>query len=513
VAAGYIRRVTPWLRALFERHPRRCIAFAVIAGSLVRLVYGLLFQPWLQQPDQLAWELVVGTSGPDAPTLYQRLIHYPHEGGTIPLAILALLVGPIACVPALSIIALLFDTGSRLVQLLVVRKTFPTDVLVWYAAFSALPIPGLLPWGTVNYGLHALAAFIPFVILWLTFREQRSHWDHAVDGVLIGLFSWFSYSTAVLIPLYIAFRRDLFARPIAWAGWLGGLVGVIVAHIAVRALADPGFHLPDFAPSTIRGMALDGVGGKFSAQWLGTWTSAFPGSSMLPPMLGFPAAAVRRIWALMILAGLVLALVAWWKERGDHRPLIFCVLVLLAFGAVYSASPFFHGRPDREAFVHYRHWPFILPMGVLAAVGGLCTMKRAEPLLRTFLVFSLVGSLIAFTLPKERGPKAKETGYVLAIKFGHAPETLAAIARQDGGHEADLMRGAGWGTLETLMIHGGITDDAVDVLGRLATRYDPPERRWFREGLALGLSRDPCRDLPSDLRERIKGLTATPAGE
>src|SRR5262249_34128877 len=139
---------------------------AVIAGTLVRAAYGLVFEPGQQQPDQIAWGLSLACHEPDGPTLYQRLIHYPHEGGSILVSLLAWLIGPWGKLPSLSVAALIIDSCSRLVQLLIVRRFFPPSALWWFAMWTIIPAPALLPWGTVSFGLHAAAAFIPFAILW-----------------------------------------------------------------------------------------------------------------------------------------------------------------------------------------------------------------------------------------------------------------------------------------------------------------------------------------------------------
>ena len=491
----------------------RWLWFYLIAGTLVRLAYGVLFEPWTQQPDQLAWGMVLSTVNFPEGISYRQLIHYPHEGGTIVLSLLALIIGPIGKLPALTVAALLFDLLSRLVQLLVVRRFFTASVLHWFGAWTVLSIPGVLPWAVVNYGLHALAAFVPFAMLWLAFRGHATRYGHALDGLALGAMIWFSYSAAVLAPLYLFFRRDLFHSVRHWFSFIVAIAGVLALHAVVRSSFDPGFHLSGFAPSTIRGMALDAPVGKFFSHVDHLWTDSFPGASMLPSMMGLPAGVVRRAWALIILAGSVGVVIAWFRQRTQERHLLFVVLTVLMFGSVYAASPFFHGSADRSAFVHYRHWAFILPMATLVAITGLSALRFRSIPLSAHAGLCAAGVLLMFTSPKPNERKYKETGYVLAIKFGHEPQTLSAIARRYPEAEADLFRGAGWGCAEILLSFHEPAQGDLDTLTALVSGYAARERPWFREGLALALSRDAMKGLPPDQREQVRALIGTPDNE
>ena len=233
----------------------------------------------------------------------------------------------------------------------------------------------------------------------------------------------------------------------------------------------------------------------------------------MPPILGLPAALVRRFWALIMLAGFVGASIAWYRRRTDERHLRFCMLAVLLFGLVYAASPFFHESPDRTAFVHYRHWPFILPMAALMAIAGLRTFRYALAPLLGHALLCMAGVAMMFTAGKSNERRFKVTGYVLSIKFGHDPRRLSDIACRRPDAEADLFRGAGWGTAEVLLAFHGPAQRDLDTLAALTSRYAQRERPWFREGLALALSRDAMRHLSPDMREQVRGLIPTPDSE
>jgi hypothetical protein len=488
----------------------RALLLYLIAGTIVRLAYGACCEPWSGQCDQLAWGMVLSSVRWSDGISYGQLIHYPHEGGTILLSALALITGAIGKMPALTVAALLFDLGSRCVQLLVVRRFFSPQVFHWFGAWTVLSIPGVLPWSVVNYGLHSLAAFVPFALLWLALREHTGSRGHLVDSLVLAAMVWFSYSTVVLAPLYLFFRRDLFRVPRNWLSFFGVLIAVLGLHVLVRSLADPGFHLSGFSPSTIRGMALDAPFGKFIRQADHLWTSAFPGSSMLPPMLGLPAALVRRLWALIMLAGFVGGGIAWYRRRPYERHLLFCMLAVLLFGLAYAASPFFQESANRTAFVHYRHWAFILPMTTLAAIAGLGTFRYSRAPLLGHALLCAVSVAALFTGDKANESTYKETGYVLSMKFGHDPRLLSAIAHHYPDAEPDLFRGAGWGSAEILLAFHEPGQRDVDTLAALTMKYAPRERPWFREGLALALSRDAMHGLPPDLRDQVRALIPTP---
>lgn len=482
----------------------------LIVGTVVRLAYGVLYEPWTQEPDQLAWGMVLSTVDFPEGISYGQLIHYPHEGGTIVLSLLASVIGPIGKLPALTVAALLFDLFSRLVQLLAVRRFFAASMLHWFGAWTVLSIPGILPWAVVNYGLHALAAFAPFAVLWLAFRGHATRSGHALDGLALGAMIWFSYSTIVLAPLYLFFRRDLFRSVRNGLSFLTAIAGVLALHVWVRSSFDPGFHLSAFSPSTIRGMALDAPVGKFFSHVEHLWTASFPGASMLPSMMGLPAGLVRRAWALIILVGFVGSAIAWYRRRTEGRHLLFAMLAVLVFGFAYAASPFFQESADRSAFVHYRHWAFILPMTTLVGIAGLNTLRyRSVPLL-AHAGLCAAGVVLMFTSPKPSEHKFKEAGYVLSFKFGHDPLVLSAIARRYPEGEADLFRGAGWGSAEILLAFHEATQTDLDTLAALTGRYAARERPWFREGLALALSRDAMRHLRPEFREQVRSMLPTP---
>src|SRR4030095_15458263 len=83
----------------------------VLAGTFIRLVYGIYSKAWMAAPDQIAWGLSLDEMLQIGTFSYKQLIHYPHEGGSLLVSLIALALRPIDFIlPSLSLAALLIDT-------------------------------------------------------------------------------------------------------------------------------------------------------------------------------------------------------------------------------------------------------------------------------------------------------------------------------------------------------------------------------------------------------------------
>ena len=135
-------------------------------------------------------------------------------------------------------------------------------------------------------------------------------------------------------------------------------------------------------------------------------------------------------------------------------------------------------------------------MAVLAATAGLLNLRGGRALLAAHAGLCALSVALLFGAPKTTERKDREAGYVLAAKFGDDPRIVTAIAQAYPESEADLLRGAGWGTAVTLLASYQPTQHDIDTLGALASQYSRREQLWFCEGLSRALSRDtvrPCR--------------------
>lgn len=91
---------------------RRHVVLAVVLGTMVRIAFGMHTRLWMGAPDQMVWELGLRDILENGNWSYKQLIHYPHEGGSFFLSLLALpLLSLDWGMPALSIIGLILDAS------------------------------------------------------------------------------------------------------------------------------------------------------------------------------------------------------------------------------------------------------------------------------------------------------------------------------------------------------------------------------------------------------------------
>ena len=62
--------------------------------------------------------------------------------------------------PPLSWAALVVDTLSRYFQIRIATRLFGESTAIWFGAWTVLSVPLILPWGTVDFGLHFTALLI-----------------------------------------------------------------------------------------------------------------------------------------------------------------------------------------------------------------------------------------------------------------------------------------------------------------------------------------------------------------
>jgi hypothetical protein len=177
------------------------LAVALVLGTVVRVAYGFSIHAWYGAPDQLAWGLSLSEMLQHGHWNYFQTIHAPHEGGSLIIGLLALLLSPFQFImPPLSLAALLIDLVSRLIQIRVVGLVNKTAA-PWYAAWTVFAVPALVPWGTVNFGLHALAGFFPFLIIYIGYRWGGHKYLALILAGFCALSLSVSYDNLVLVPV------------------------------------------------------------------------------------------------------------------------------------------------------------------------------------------------------------------------------------------------------------------------------------------------------------------------
>ena len=479
------------------------ITVFLVAGTVVRVAHALLFKPWLQAADHLAWDIVLKSVGHVGGLGYWQLIHYPQEGGSIPISALTLLIGRIPGVAALPVSALLVDALSRWIQLKVVSDRFDRRVFLLFGAWTVTGLPILITWSSVNCGLHSVASFFPFLMLRLVTAPAAGPVQGWRDGALCGLFIWFTYDCVLLLPLYaIALFRQTRAFDRA-ARFIAALFAVLGAHLAVRSLFDAGFHLPEWGPASVRGLDFQRPLGKMVHDIGTVWVRAVPGSSLLPGLFGIEVRLVRCCWALFVLAG---AIGCWWVGRtwpAQRLSLFACVLAVISFAVGYAISPLAVHQADHPSYMYYRHWAFILPMIALMTIAGLAGSRAGRIAAWGFVGLGAMGVMTMFRVPPSREVDLLDTGFVLALNLGHDPARLEAVIGNVPEHAPELFIGAGWGTAEELIVFNQPTPEDTEHLISLVNSYNPAPRALLIEGVDLALSRNGRDRITEATRRRV----------
>ncbi len=101
------------------------IYVALLMGTIVRLAYGIYAQNWMSAPDQIAWQLSIDEAVANGAISYRSLIHYPHEGGSIFISLIAICLKPFEnLMPPLSLAALLIELFGRYIQIKFTQRLF-----------------------------------------------------------------------------------------------------------------------------------------------------------------------------------------------------------------------------------------------------------------------------------------------------------------------------------------------------------------------------------------------------
>lgn len=444
----------------------------VLAGTIVRFAFGWSNSLWNTAPDQLAWGMGLDELIANGTFTYKQLLHYPHEGGSFFISLLALLFTPLAGImPPLSWAALALDTLSRIVQIQVARSLFGDRTATWFAAWTVFAAPVMLPWATVDFGLHALMSFAPFLLVHQATRRDRSPW---MMGVCCGLLASLAYDVWVFAPAYLVWSLLGAGGPGAKLRGMGlfvfGSVMAFLPHLFVRTFVDHGFGLEDLSPTSIRGLEHEPiVWSAIPLKFWKVWSADFPASFTLGPL----DHATVRIISLVIAVFIVMGLFAGLRSRTSSRgALRLSVLTVVSFTVVLSVAPFFVARPDGQGYLYYRYFPFIAPLLVLVVLEGYGTVGRVSTWFRSAWVLGCGACSVVYIMgtAPHTTPNFQATGWVLARKYGDDPEHLIRILNTGSqDHRSDLYYGAGWGLSAALFDRRNAQDE--DVLNEFDTLW------------------------------------------
>jgi len=481
------------------------ILILCILGSLVRLVYGCLFQPWTQAPDQLAWEFVLEQSS----FSYDHLIHYPHEGGTILISLLSQFIETFTSFSSLSVIAFIIDFIVRFFQIKIVNKVFNLQIATFFGLWTIFASPSIIPYGTVNFGLHSIASVFPFIAFYLLSLQKTSIKFQLIGGLFLGLAFWFSYSNLVLIPAFYLYYMLTRQKLTSWIYSIVSLSTVLILHLLVRVYADPGFHLSEFGLTAVRSADFSIFEVNVLARLyhfpavIANAATALPGSDWM--MLGF-----RILFFLLVLCSMIGFRMA--HKRQEFKVVFYGIVpMLFLFLLTYLFSPFFDSK-DFGDHITYRHLTYILPLLSLFMILGLASLKN-KALLAVFLLAGMIrGFQLFFTEKADRNDTVVQaSGWILGTKMGHDPEVISAIIAANPTKKEILIRGVGWGISNSLMDNNqGEEESKINQLVALYYSYPIDYREGLLEGIKFSFSDEVTPRLNKDLQFKIEDKIRDP---
>lgn len=438
---------------LFTKWP---FTFILLAGTVIRFLYGYWSKAWLGAPDQLAWELGLDEMLNSQTWHYVQLVHAPHEGASLLVSLLSLLFRPFQSImPALSWAALLIDTLSRWVQLRSAQKLFGNRTALVLGIWTILSVPLLLPWGTVNYGLHSLFSFIPFVFLYAITKYRQNKYLPVIVGLLCGVAVSISYDNLVLIMaavFYFLFVSQTFTNRLSKLfAFSATFMLAVLPHILARIYFDPAFSLNGDGLLSIRGVAPGNVFSPDHFSHVATvWFTSLPGSFLLT----FPAFLPPAIICILVCMFVFTGTISYIQNQSVEKYLKMVSLsIVVLFVIVYAISPFYGKSYHETNYVYYRHWCYIIPLLVLIMINGFIHSGKIKWYITAawMLLCGIASLQYVSSFQKIDQPLYRQAGWILANKYSNDPGKLFQIqAMAEQPCQDELLVGIGWGLSATI---------------------------------------------------------------
>lgn len=460
-----------------------------VLGSFVRLWYAYQFKPWEQAPDQIAWELIIEQHN----FSYASLIYYPHEGGTIFISLLCFLIEPFTDFSSLSLSALLLDFCVRFLQIKIVKEVLGIKTARLFGIWSVFAAPCIIPWASLNFGLHYLSSVFPFILIYLLFREKNTVKYHFVYGIFLGLSFWFSYSNAILIPIFFLYKMatKTTIKNILFSSL--SLSIILITHWLVRKFADSGFHLQEFELYSIRGtnFSLNEID---IANQLSLFIKTISNSFIALPYSNQYTNTARNVNYLFLLIALVGFIISIIKKTISKSCFILMPVIIL-YILIYVFSPFFSPE-DVGNHVLFRHSTYILSSVSLFIILGLLKWRWNFILLSVFFTIGIFRSVQLFSNEelKKNELVTKASGWVLGKKFGHNTEMLRSILESNPENSKLLSQGIGWGISTALFERSTLsekeTNKKVEQLIQIIRNFPEIYKRDLNEGIKFSFSNE-----------------------
>jgi MFS family permease len=482
-----IRGVHNQFIPLITSKPDWRIVICLLAGTLVRLYFGISSQIWNASHDQVVWTYSLADAKAEG-VHFRHLIQYPYEGGSVLISIFTILLWSVQkIIPALSLTALLIDLTIRWFQIYVLSKVVSKQTAIWFAVWSVFAVPLMLPSSAAMFGLHSVNAIFPFVYLLIsapTFKMRFSAFTLALifAGMII-----FSYQNSLLLFAFIlsGFLGWHHFTVKQWLQFFCVLLLVLVLHFWIRTHIDHGFSISPFdlfSLETITNTNFSVSEGliHFFLFWISVLPDALSLDSAWPLLKGM------SYWLFLSL--IVIAAGLFIQEKKNKTSAIAqTVLVGVLFAGIYSFTKFYTEGSPTPSFYLYRHLSYIVPLLIAALFSLLTNQQRLTNYLALTFIFlcSITSILYIQNYKKQTEPAHKVAGWILSRKYGNEPKRLLHMARSAKQEKAvELYYGYGWGITANLLEFSHPNDTAqINHLQSTFVAFELPQRALMMEGL------------------------------
>lgn len=480
----------------------RLVLLLCVLGSVVRFIYGSMFHPWQASPDHIAWQII----NANGIWSYDQLIYYPHEGGTILVSVLSYLIGLFSQTNSLLITAFLLDFSVRFIQLYVVKKIFSKEIVLIFGLWTLFSSPIILPWATVIFGLHSISSVFPFLLLYFLWHNRCDvRWSLRM-GIFFGIIIWFNYTNCLLlVPFLLTYIIQKKYQPIGYV--LITLIPILLLHFGIRYLFDPGFHLDNYASSSIRGESIVSLQSLELKQLVTVWYKTLADSSVAVKNVDATLGWAKYIWLVVSTFGFI----GWYRlwRDGKLKTSVFTMLTMLFFFiSLYSVSSFYFERDVFTDYVSYRHLTYILPLFMLVCIVGLSFFKQRIIGYVLYLFISFYAGIMVLMQPDQKNNGTVPAGWVLAKKLGHDPHRINEIILNSNYSAQDLYIGVGWGLSTGLLSDSTISQKVLDqrmhIFFTLINQFPHESKVYLLEGVRISFGEGITPKLRSDLLPLIE---------
>lgn len=465
---------------------RHYIFLFCILGSIVRLIYGIMHQPWLQSPDQMAWEIILDQKM----FTYDHLIHYPHEGGTIVISLISQVINILTSLNSLSITAFILDFLIRIFQMNIIEKVFNSKIAFYFGLWTIFATSTIIPWGTTIFGLHYISGIFPFVFLFLISKREVSFKNQILNGTIIALMIWFNYTNLMLAPIFIIHLLTQTNRLQNAIAFLSSLLVIILLHFIIRLNFSAGFILNEYSLFSVRGESLSTDFKTFINRLL-----IIP-DTLSNALIALPINGKARVYFKIViylffgfsLTGIILSI----RNKSFNKNVLYIIILITLFSVIYLLSPFYF--PENFGnYIAFRHLSFIVPLISLLIIISL-SFFRIKVLVYIFIVICSMRSINLFSLKNsvDSNDLALKTGWILGSKFGHDPNKIIKLVSSQNNNSI-LLQGAVWGInssllFDTKQISPADAELKVQKLVSILTAFPKGNNTDIKKGLLISFS-------------------------